>query len=695
MDDKETKRAITYGVLAHIRNSGGQLARGPIDVFVPLVKRILHFLNSEQTQYKGESINEIRLLIEERYGIDFPLPVLKNVLQKLVKEINSDSEVVFELFQDGAFWIKNYVFEDYEEQLNESKRKVQALQMVFKEFCKINDVSDIDESCVIKFIEKNKYVISRYLAHTTIPEEENLTIPALFIEYFRCIPTFYSQIRDIYLGSTLTCVLEYDFSIKMEVTLLLDTNFIVSLIDLNTPESTHTCTKLLDVCGKIGYRFVILPETLEEIKSLIKAKSRQRDQAVLLKYIRKEDILNACERRNLFQADLDRICDDLEEILENYNIYPIANTTSLRNRAIHSREYKSLKEYRNTDSAALHDAMAILYVKEKRGGKDIKEFEKVNCWFVNNSITNNGDNGGIDTLINSAKNPYQPEIIKADNLLSILWLSNPNINTSLANNEVADIGLTSLVASTLNKSLPKARIIKELDENIQKYRSQDITERHIYLLSSRIASAQIKDIERFGELAETNPDEFNRRIKEEAKKQEIIEAGRAKKIEKLLKKLEIVTGNMEQRSHDLELKIKEQKEVSQIMTQKENEIKEKIVELQNKDAEIERLRKANIEQENRNRRERLERYKDDKLRKGRARLWIYVISVSLLLCAWIGYRIWTVGLTEMLSQDILITGVCLLIVGAIITQLREKYDPLKIDSFKENIKIPEDLTPVE
>ena len=44
-------------------------------------------MNAEKEQYKGENISEIRAVIEEQYGIDFPIPVLKSISQKLAKEI--------------------------------------------------------------------------------------------------------------------------------------------------------------------------------------------------------------------------------------------------------------------------------------------------------------------------------------------------------------------------------------------------------------------------------------------------------------------------------------------------------------------------------------------------------------------------------------------------------------------------------
>jgi predicted nucleic acid-binding protein len=702
MTDIITKRAITYSVLAHIKNSGGLLAEGPLDVFIPLVKKSLHYFNTEKNQYKGENISEIRTIIEEQYGIDFPLPVLKSILQKLAKEINSDEEKVFELYQDGAFWIKDYVFEDYDEQLKASKLKIQELQKAFKEFCKINNVSDIDENCIIQFIEKNKHSISRYLAHKTIPNEENFTIPALFIDYFRNSPNFYSQIRDLYLGSTLTCSLEYKFvNTKIEVTLLLDTNFIISLIDLNTPESTHTCRKLLEVCENIGYKFVILPETLEEIKNLINFKSNNYDKVVISKYVNKEDIFNACERRKLSKVDLDRICDNLETTLEEYTIFIIANTTSLKNKAKYSNEYKLLKQYRNTERAALHDAMAIIYVKEKRN-KKIREFERVNSWFVNNSITHDINNEGIDAIINSDNSQYQPEIIKADNLLNILWLSNPNINTSLANNELVDMGLTSLVAFALNESLPKARIIKELDDNIQKYKSQDITDKDVYLLSSRIVSTQLKNIELLNELAKKNVEEFNLRIKDEAKKQEEIETDRAARFEDLFKKQEKAISNisMEKEEMEKQLKFEKQKEIEKIKSEMKNEIQRKSAELQEKDIEIARLKKENIERINNIRGKEREIFITIALKKWRRKSWIWLYIVGLLLVGSIigiviicnGNLLETNKFISASLQNKIVVIILSIAETIIVKSLYDKYqNHSNIKSYKESLNIPDEL----
>ncbi len=81
-------KAITYSLLAHVRNSG-TLIKGPIDPFVPLIKRSLFKLNSRGI-LSGESIKEIHDISTELYSIDFPLPVLKTILLQIANDVNED-----------------------------------------------------------------------------------------------------------------------------------------------------------------------------------------------------------------------------------------------------------------------------------------------------------------------------------------------------------------------------------------------------------------------------------------------------------------------------------------------------------------------------------------------------------------------------------------------------------------------------
>ena len=287
-------------------------------------------------------------------------------------------------------------------------------------------------------------------------------------------------------------------------------------MDLNTPESTETCNTLIDVSRKLGYKFTVLKDTIEEIQALLLFKSTNLSSAIIAKNINREDIYNACDRRHLSSTDLNRISDNLEDTLVNhFKFHVIPQTKQWQGKAKFSKEFSIIRKYRNTDKAALHDAMALVYVREKRGEKYIQEFGKVNCWFVNNAISHDNDYSDTEYKDLYSCKKHQPEIIKVDDLLNILWLSNPTID--ITSDDVATMGITSLVSYTLNSSLPKARIIKELDDNIQKYREiYKITDRDVVNLSTRIASRQIKDVQELNELAHKDEAAFAARVKDAA-----------------------------------------------------------------------------------------------------------------------------------------------------------------------------------
>lgn len=537
-NDNITRRAITYSVLADI-SSSAKLAKGQLDVFVPIVKKCLHHISDGKAEIKGANISEIADRIVTDWQIEIPVPVLRTILTQISKEFDCDEDSKpFVLNNDDSFWIKRFIFADFDAEIKESEHNVKELQNAYLKFCKIQNIQSEDGKGVIRFIEQHKDTLAHYLRNSDCPDKTDYSLPAKFIEYFKPIKPLYEEIRDLYLGATISCAIGYQFNgLKNDVTLLLDTNFIISLLDLNTPESTRTCSKLLEVCKKSGYSFLILPETKEEIQSLLEFKSRSLDKVALQKNVNKEDVFCACERRGLNSADLMRISDNIEDSLTKFSIRILPNSTTLKNKAKFSNEYQTLKTYRNNDKAALHDAMAIMYVREKRGGKAVKSFEKVNCWFVNNSITHDFEHSAIENIIRGNSSENQPEIIKADDLLNILWLSAPSIRSEVSSDEMVDIGLTTLVAHTLNKSLPKARIIRELDENIQKYKTEDITDRDVYLLSVRIANNQVKDLEELNTLAVKDTVEFNCRVKEEARKQAEIEKEQREQLNKLYSEL--------------------------------------------------------------------------------------------------------------------------------------------------------------
>ncbi|MFY8110439.1 MAG: hypothetical protein ACOVKP_00390, partial [Flavobacterium sp.] len=278
-------KAITYSLLAHVRNNG-TLIKGPIDVFVPLVKRTLHQLNMKGI-LKGESVIEIQKEANCMYSIDFPIPVLKSILSQIANEVNTDNEHKnFVIHQDGSFILRSFFFEDFEEKIQDIKRETSGLEKLFQDFCSIHNLESEKTKTLFDFIDINKLSISRYLCNSIPPNGHDYTIEAQFVDFFKKIPKVFDTIRRIYLGSIISSFLEYKTEdLQHDLELLFDTNFIISLIDLNTPESTHSCRKLIEVGKNLDFKFTVLNETIEETKSLLQKKAETLQNSFLSRRI--------------------------------------------------------------------------------------------------------------------------------------------------------------------------------------------------------------------------------------------------------------------------------------------------------------------------------------------------------------------------------------------------------------------------
>lgn len=522
------QKAIAYSMLAHIRNTS-TLVNGPLDIFVPLIRRAISMMNKDGV-FTGKNIYEINEYSVKLYDMNFPLPVLRKILEIIINDIDALGQGAFIVNDDDSFSISNYAFTEFDALAEKRKYEIEKLEELFQDFCNTSDLEIQDSSSIFSFLEKNKLSLAKYLSTTEGSNGHSYTAEVQFVDYFKHVPVVYELIKSLYLGSILSEYIEYTPSgVSMNIELLLDTNFIISLIDLNTPESTHTCNTLIDIAKSQGYKLSILPETLGEIKYLLQSKSENFNKSFMVKKIYTEDIYNACDRLNLTKIDLERIIDNIEQTISSLDIVVVTDYSEIKEEALKSEIYAYYRERRPSLISAKHDAIALYYVKKKRGQDRIKDFGNVNCWFVNNAVSRNISKS-------SHARTYQPDIIKADDLLSILWLSNPQVNKLIPSNNIANIGLSSLISLTFTESLPKTSIIKEFEHNIQKYRTKDIQDEDIVRVANRIVDKQLTDIDELNKLAEENTEAFIERLEQESKKQLDVEKERIKSISNILER---------------------------------------------------------------------------------------------------------------------------------------------------------------
>lgn len=621
----EHNKVVTYSLLAHINNSGN-LVTDLFDVFKPLVKRsITKMCNEGVTQ--GKSILEIKNRVDNQYKLDIPIPVLTIILRRISDEVEKEGIGKFNLYKDNSFSINDYVFVEFEEIIKEKENDIEKLEMLFADFCKINNVNIEDQVGIFEFIESNKTTIAKYLTFKGNRKKDDFTIEALFVDYFKNFKEIFDLIKNIYLGSIISSYIEYKTSpIKINIELLFDTNFLISLLDLKTPESTHTCNKLVEIAKSIGYKLNVLDITIAETRNLLEKRAIHFEGAFLAKKIDPEDIYNACDRKKLNKTDLQRIADNLEDELNKLEINITPHTEKYQNIAKNSDEYKKFKGIRNNDFAALHDATVLYYVKDKRNNKKIKDFDKVNCWFVNNSSSWQSS----DSLISNG-NSHQPETIRAEDFINILWLSNPNINKQVGESDLADIGITRMISCTLNETLPKSAIIRELDDNIKKYGAEVISDKDIIRVATRIANRNLKNLEELNKIADTSGEDFVKRLQKEADVEKEESEKRMRELQELIERLEKKEKQMDEVRDDYKTKLNETKTLQSV-----------VIETVNKNnTELEVEKKKRLKAENDLIKIKRDKYFDEELKSWRRKNWIeFFISVITFICGllWMSFK---------------------------------------------------------
>jgi len=88
--------------------------------------------------------------------------------------------------------------------------------------------------------------------------------------------------------------------------------------------------------------------------------------------------------------------------------------------------------------------------------------------------------------------------------------------------DIAEMGLNRLITSTISESLPSTRVLKEFDQNLIKYASDNIDEEDCLRASLKLAEDSIGGFEELNKLAKKNSNKFIERLNElsEEKKKE-------------------------------------------------------------------------------------------------------------------------------------------------------------------------------
>lgn len=471
----------TYALLGYLKETSPSKA-AITELYIPIVKKAMseYALENGLTEYKGRSLSEISLKIKSIFDIEIPLPILAKIMETICEEI--DDENVFALYHDGAFIIKSYVFDSIDEIIEQEKNNIEKLKQDYQVFCDINGFE-------FNFEELKQFILAQQIELFTDKQSDLLDVNYYVPKYvFDRLDdeSIFKVMSNVYLGSIIASYLEQNITKKVtEAELLLDTNFFISLIDLNTEDAHHTCCQLFSLCQQLGYRFTMLNSTVNQIRVLLSNRINDFASRDFIGSVRCADVFNACIRKNLDKTGLERIKDNIQRLIEEKGIVIIqdAQIKELIDKAKRSQEYKELFQKRKNAESALNDTVAKYYVESKRG-YNIREFVDVKCWFLHNSFSPYDYSYG--------RKIHERYLISANELLVLLWLSSPAQGEQIMINDVTRGGLATYITKYRRSKMPTRDTLKVIKKRVDDAMSYGlITERDTFNLCIRMAEGHL------------------------------------------------------------------------------------------------------------------------------------------------------------------------------------------------------------
>ncbi len=478
----------TYSLLAFIKDQErDDKGKGLIGLFVPIVMQTVNWMlrDNRFEPLMGKDYTEIKAGIKHFFELDMPIEVIDAIMGRIYEE---DKDALFIINKDHSFIIKQgfavSIDKDYENQ----KYRISKLEKHYRTFCKRQKVSpDFQE--LVNFIQDQKNRV--FEGNDTVLDKQDYHVSKYVSECIRRKDFIYEILCSIYLGGVISSY--YKFKINERVVdteLLWDTNFYISLCNLNTKEAFETCNQLFEMATAMGFRFSILQKTIEQIKILITNKAKDYDNKEYVSSWDEADILAACNRENIPKSELLLVKDSLYEDLSHKGVSIIydANIKDIIDAAEKSNELKTLAKIRGSRESALNDIAAEMYVERKRKNRQIAEFNDVNCWFLNNSFSVNKKDLHLPV--------WQRSTISAPDLLLLLWFANPSLMGNNSDSLLAISSLSSNVFKFRSEKMPPSKVVEDIQNKVSKLQiTNHVSQKAIAKLCIRMSEGCIEENE--------------------------------------------------------------------------------------------------------------------------------------------------------------------------------------------------------
>jgi hypothetical protein len=449
--NKIIDKAVVYAFLSVIKEKSGNIT-SLMSIFEELVEGLLSLWSRNGTG--AARIVDLQDDFFKMYTINIPIPTLRVIL----RNISNKYSETFTIHSDDSFVINNFPNKDLSYIIETQKGYIDLLFDLYNDYLmqKGLDPSSYD---LLEYIEENKKQVLSFISGGLSLSNNKYQIQARFIKELLSIPEYNPIIQRLFLGSIISSYIELDIdeSTTKSKTLLLDTNFIVSLLDLHSIESFINCKMLLKIANQLKYKIEVMPFTIDETTALLNRIASNLNNITYFQAQDKDSIYNGCFRRNIDPSSLSVIARKFELKLQNE--YGIIQTDLMTNNSMiaearQSKIYSQIKNRINNPDGALHDATVLYYTRKLRKSAQ-KSFADVESWFVTDT------SGYYEN--NSISSNNIPLLIRAEELLNIMWLSHPLYNSD----SFIKSTMARTLSGTLNSALPDKKMLKEIDRKVQ------------------------------------------------------------------------------------------------------------------------------------------------------------------------------------------------------------------------------------
>lgn len=496
MDNKEN--ILTgYCFLAALTENQNDLYN---QVYIPICKRALSLYCLGGKTHGTAS--DIKSIIASEYGIDVPVVIIKKLINASFKSLSNKArkKYNFTIFQNGEmFEIQKFAFSDLEIQYKKGQRNAKALEKAFETYLESNEIETNTLPIFARFLDKNKRHLASFFKNTGNINGDNVDESYIHhVAFLEHIETnnheLFEIAKGLFIGSIVASFLESGINLEPKFesneVYYIDTPIVLRALDLQKEEETQPIVELINIIKNTGGKVKILSITINEISSVISNAIGNYNTTVPTSTINE-----ACLRLGKNKAWLITYNGKLEEnILTTLQIEKETIPNSFIEKNQISPDVKALQERRIRKGNALHDVICYLYIRQQRGNT-ISLFQKAKFWF----LTNNTELLRFNRELN--RNSDITEIVMPDALTGLLWLKNPS---SLIE-KVKSVGLSELMAVTLNEEIASKELITDFETTIKSL--ENVSQEDYITLLESVAHESAKKIEQFNEIAEKDKGE--------------------------------------------------------------------------------------------------------------------------------------------------------------------------------------------